>query len=68
MGADEKLARKMKRYRSTLAHYKRLAKEAERDFKAGHVSKKRKEKLVDKYNAKKNKIILKMKKLKAQQR
>lgn len=65
MGVDERRARKMKRYRSLLAHYKKLAKEAEREYKAGYISKKKMERLAERYNAKKNKVILKMKKLKS---
>jgi hypothetical protein len=65
MGGDERHARKMKRYRSQLAHFKRLVKDAEKEYKAGHISKKKLEKISEKCNVKKNKVIQKMKKLKS---
>lgn len=65
MGVDERRKRKMKRYRSILAHFNKLAKDAEKECKAGHITKKKMEKLIDKYEAKKSKVILKMKKLKS---
>jgi hypothetical protein len=65
MGVDERRKRKMKRYRSLLAHFNKLAKNAEKEYKAGHITKKKMVRLIDKYNAKKSKVILKMKKVKS---
>jgi len=64
MSKRSKLDKILRRYRSRLAHLKRLIKDAEREFKAGRISKKKCAKLKLKYENKKDLVISKMKKTK----
>lgn len=64
MSTKSKLDKVLKRYRSRLAHLKRLIKDADREFKAGRISKKKCAKLKLKYGNRKDAVISKMKKIK----
>ncbi len=64
MSDKAKLDKKLKRFRAMLAHFNTLIKDADREFKAKRISKQKCEKLKRKYEARKNAVISKMKKVK----
>jgi hypothetical protein len=61
MAARDKLEKKLRRYRTALAHYKGLIKEAEQEMKDRIISKEKYRKRKHKYESKKNRVLKKMK-------
>jgi hypothetical protein len=67
MPTSDKLRRKLRRYRARLAHWRRLIKDTEKEFKKGRISKDKAEKLKRKYETKKSNVIAKIRKTKMKQ-
>jgi len=63
MAERDKLEKKLRKYRSALAHYKGLIKEAEQEMKDGIISKEKYRKRKRNCEHKKNQVLKKMKRI-----